>query len=169
MSGLRETLWRFGGSQLFSCLPHIAYPLRTNLLKLFGMQCGNRVRTRKGVTIDKPWNVTAGDLVVFGDHAIVRASEPITIGKRCVISQHATLITQVGDTTSAGKTKRMAPITIEDDVWVATDAVVMPGSHIESGVVVGARGLVDGRLPGWTICTGEPAAPRTERVLYGNK
>ncbi len=160
-------LWKCIGSPLFAVIPHLAYPMRTNLLKLFGMKCGNRVRTRKGVTIDKPWNVTADDLVVFGDCATVRASEPITIGKRCVISQHATLITEVGDTSTAGETKRSAPITIEDDVWVAADAIVMPGSHIESGVVVGARGMVDGRLPKWTICTGEPAAPRTQRVLYG--
>ncbi|MBC8309362.1 MAG: hypothetical protein H8E83_02470 [Planctomycetes bacterium] len=132
------------------------------------MKCGRRVRTRKGVTIDKPWNVTAGDLVVFGDGATVRATEPIQIGKRCVISQYAMLITQAGDMETSGKTKLSAPITIEDDVWVATDAVVMPGSYIESGVVVGARGMVEGRLPRWTICTGEPATPRTDRVLYGN-
>jgi acetyltransferase-like isoleucine patch superfamily enzyme len=43
----------------------------------------------------------------------------------------------------------------------------MPNSHIESGVIVGARSLVDGNLPAWKICTGEPAEPRTERVLYG--
>ncbi len=131
------------------------------------MRCGRRVRTRKGVTFDKPWNVTAGDLVVFGDGAIIRASEPISIGKRCVISQYAMLLTQVGDVTSKGKTKKCAPVVIEDDVWIATDAVVLPGSFIESGVVVGARGMVDGKLPKWTICTGEPAAPRTTRVLYG--
>jgi putative colanic acid biosynthesis acetyltransferase WcaF len=147
--------------------PHIAHPVRTKLLQLFGMRCGRRVRTRKGVTIDKPWNVSADDLVVFGDGATVRASEPISIGKRCVISQYAMLLTQVGDVTSKGKTKKRAPITIEDDVWVATDAVVLPGSYIESGVVVGARGMVDGKLPKWTICTGEPATPRTTRVLYG--
>jgi putative colanic acid biosynthesis acetyltransferase WcaF len=165
----RQILWTYVGAPLFRVIPHLAHPVRTKLLKLFGMKCGNRVRTRKGVTIDKPWNVTADDLVIFGDGATVRASEPITIGKRCVISQHTMLITEVGDCSTAGKTKRSAPITIEDDVWVAADAIVMPGSHIESGVVVGARGMVDGRLPKWTICTGEPAAPRTDRVLYGQQ
>ena len=160
-------MWKFFGSPLFMMIPHLAYPLRTNILKLFGMKCGIRVRVRKGVTFDKPWNVTADDLVVFGDNAIVRAGEPIEIGKRCVISQNAILVTVVGDSQTSGNTKRRAAITIEDDVWIATDALVMPGSHIESGVVVGARAMVDGRLPNWTICTGEPAAPRTPRVLYG--
>jgi putative colanic acid biosynthesis acetyltransferase WcaF len=163
---IRPFLWKYFGAPLYAFIPHIAYPVRTNLLKLFGMKCGQRVRTRKGVTIDKPWNVTADDLVVFGDNSVIRAGEPIHIGKRCVISQYALLITVVGDTLTAGKTMRRAPIKIEDDVWVATDAVVMPGSHISSGVVVGARGMVDGQLPSWTICTGEPAEPRTSRVLY---
>ena len=160
-------MWKFFGSPLFMMIPHLAYSLRTNILKLFGMKCGTRVRVRKGVTFDKPWNVTADDLVVFGDNAIVRAGELIEIGKRCVISQNAILVTVVGDSQTSGNTKRRAAITIEDDVWIATDALVMPGSHIESGVVVGARAMVDGRLPNWTICTGEPAAPRTPRVLYG--
>jgi putative colanic acid biosynthesis acetyltransferase WcaF len=77
------------------------------------------------------------------------------------------LTTVTGDCETAGRTKRRGGITIEDDCWVATDTVVMPGSHIESGVVVGARSLVDGHLPKWKICIGEPAIPRTERVLYG--
>ena len=137
------------------------------LLKLFGMRCGKRVRTRRSVRIDQPWNLITGDLVIFGDGAIVHAGEPIQIGNRCVVSQYAMLTTVTGDCETAGRTKRRGGITIEDDCWVATDAVVMPSSHIESGVVVGARSLVEGRLPAWKICTGEPAEPRTERVLYG--
>jgi glycosyltransferase involved in cell wall biosynthesis len=76
------------------------------------------------------------------------------------------LLTSCGDVKTKGKTKRTGVITISEDCWVATDTVVMPNSYIESGVVVGARGYVDGRLPEWKICTGEPAVPRGDRVLY---
>jgi acetyltransferase-like isoleucine patch superfamily enzyme len=131
------------------------------------MKCGNRVRLRRSVTIDKPWNVTADDLVIFGDGAVVLAGEHITIGKRSVVSQYAMLITVAGDCSTAGVSKRRGEITIEDDCWVATDAVVMPNAHIENGTVVGARSLVEGALPSWKICTGEPAQPRGERELLG--
>lgn len=164
---MRAILWRTIGIALFSCTPHNAYVFRTTLLKLFGMKCGKRVRTRRSVQIDQPWNLVTGDLVIFGDGAVVCAGEPIRIGNRCVVSQYAMLTTVTGDCETAGRTELRGSITIEDDCWVATDAIVMPNSHIEPGVVVGARSLVDGALPAWKICTGEPAEPRTERVLYG--
>lgn len=130
------------------------------------MRCGRNVRVRRSVKIDKPWNITVGDLVIFGDGVIIKASEKIYIGKRSSISQYVMLLTTCGDVATSGKTERCGPITIEEDCWVATDTVVMPGSYIEQGVVVGARGVVDGRLPRWQICTGEPAVARAERVLY---
>jgi putative colanic acid biosynthesis acetyltransferase WcaF len=164
---LRPILWRTIGVTLFSCTPHNAYVFRTALLKLFGMKCGKRVRARRSVRIDQPWNLVTGDLVIFGDSAIVCAGEQIRIGNRCVVSQYAILTTVTGDCDTAGTSEHRGSITIEDDCWVATDSVVMPSSHIESGVVVGARSMVSGHLPAWRICTGEPAEPRTERVLYG--
>ncbi len=77
------------------------------------------------------------------------------------------LMTKQGDCKSKGNTNIVRSIHIEDDSWVAADTLVLPGSHLEQGVVVGARSLVDGRLPSWSICTGEPATKRTDRVLYG--
>ena len=167
MSPLRSILWTLVGQPLFYCSLHNAYFYRTLLLKLFGMKCGKRVRLRRNVHIDKPWNIVADDLVIFGEGAIVQASEQITIGKRSVISQYAMLLTVSGDCATAGKTKRKGAITIRPDCWIATDAVVMPNSCIEEGVIVGARSMVDGNLPKWKICTGEPAQPRLDRVLYG--
>jgi acetyltransferase-like isoleucine patch superfamily enzyme/glycosyltransferase involved in cell wall biosynthesis len=136
------------------------------LLRLFGTKCGRNVRVRRSVKIDKPWNLSIGDLVIFGDGVVVHASYPITIGKRSSISQYVMLLTRCGDPTTAGRTELKGNITVEADCWIATDTVVMPKAHIEQGVVVGARGLVDGRLPKWKICTGEPAVARAERVLY---
>jgi len=130
------------------------------------MKCGRNVRIRRSVKFNKPWNIAIDDLVIFGDGVIVDSTEPITVGKRSSISQYVMLLTTCGDAKSKGKTNRVGKITISEDCWVATDTVVMPNSHIESGVVVGARGLFDGRLPEWKICTGEPAVPRGDRVLY---
>ncbi len=167
MKRIKQLLWNTVGKILFRCTPHNAYAYRTSLLKLFGMKCGTRVRFRRNVHVDKPWNITADDLVIFGDCAIVNATAPIRIGKRCVVSQYAMLMTKQGDCKSKGRTNTVKSIVIEDDSWVAADSLVLPGAHIERGVVVGARSLVTGRLPSWSICTGEPAQKRTERVLYG--
>ena len=167
MRQFKKILWNTVGKTMFRLTPHNAYRYRTRLLKLFGMKCGKRVRFRRNVSIDKPWNITSGDLAIFGDCAIVNASAPIRVGKRCVVSQYAMLMTKQGDCQLKGNTNIVRSIHIEDDSWVAADTLVLPGSHLEQGVVVGARSLVDGRLPSWSICTGEPATKRTDRVLYG--
>ena len=168
MKYFRHMFWNVIGKRLFSFTPHNAYRYRTGLLKFAGMKCGKRVRARRNVQIDQPWNIVANDLTIFGDCVIVKSSSRLKIGKRCVISQYSMLLTEIGDTKTCGETKVEGPITIEDDCWVAADSVVLPHAHIESGVVVGARSLVEGRLPSWSICTGEPATKRTQRMLWGS-
>ena len=77
---------------------------------------------------------------------------------RCVISQYCSLLSSTHETSPT-------EIMIEDDCWVATDSLVLPGARLESGVVIGARAMVEGRIPGWQIATGERAVARRERVL----
>ncbi|MDP6601550.1 MAG: hypothetical protein QGH76_04565 [Phycisphaerales bacterium] len=156
-------LWPLVGRVVFFLTPQPAYPVRRGLLRLFGMSCGRRMRIRRSAWVTQPWNAAAGTLTVIGDGAFLDSREIIDIGARCVISQHAMLLTSIEGPGSA----RADAIHVEDDCWVAADTVVMPGAFLEQGVVVGARGLVDGRLPAWKICTGEPAAPRSPRTLHG--
>lgn len=132
------------------------------------MRFGRGVRFRRTVDIDCPWNIAVGDLTVIGDHAMLRATAPIVIGSRCVVSQYCLVLTEVRDPGVDGHPRTREAITIGDDCWVATDSLVLPGATLEPGVVVGARAMVKGRLPAWRIATGEPAVPRRERVLIEN-
>ena len=162
---LRALLWRTLGWPLFRCTVREWHRPRLLLLKLFGAHVTPRTRILRTVRIDRPWNVTAGDLTVLGQHAVLRARRPITIGDRCVVSQFVVLTTERRDHRAKGYPKVTAPITIADDVWVAADTLVLPGATIGPGAVVGARALVEGELPAWMIATGEPAVPRRPRVL----
>ena len=72
MNSLRGIIWVALGKPLFLCTPHNAYLYRRLILRLFGMKCGRNVRIRRSVKIDNPWNLTVGDLVIFGDGAITR-------------------------------------------------------------------------------------------------
>ena len=164
---IRAMLWNKIGSRFFACTPQNAYAFRTLMLKFFGMKCGLRVRVRRNVFIDKPWNVVADDLVIFGDRSIINATAQIRIGKRSVISQYAMLMTKVGSVSKSGLANTVGSINIEADCWIATDTLVLPNASVKTGTVVGARSIVQGQLPSWSICTGEPAVVRTSRVLYG--
>jgi putative colanic acid biosynthesis acetyltransferase WcaF len=162
---LRSLLWRGVGRFLFRWTFRTWYGPRRLILKLFGTCLTPRTKFRRTVRVDRPWNLSAGTLTVVADDVILRARLPIAIGDRCVISQLAVLTTERRDQDAAGFPTVAAPITIEDDVWIATDTLVLPGSRVGAGTVVGARALVDGELPGWMIATGEPAVPRAPRTL----
>jgi acetyltransferase-like isoleucine patch superfamily enzyme len=49
-------------------------------------------------------------------------------------------------------------IVIGDDVWIGTEAFIMPGVNIGKGAIVGARAVVTQDVPPYAIVTGNPAA-----------
>ncbi|MBT8487103.1 MAG: colanic acid biosynthesis acetyltransferase WcaF [Phycisphaerales bacterium] len=161
----RRWLWRTIGRPLFPLTPHNAYAMRRFLLRLGGAKLARTAKFRRTVRLDRPWNVRADDLAMLGDGVVVCAVAPIRIGKRCVISQYTKLLTCVRDHRAVGFPLHAAPITIEADCWIATDTLVMPGASLRRGSVVGARGMVQGEIPPWTVAVGEPAVPRHRREL----
>jgi acetyltransferase-like isoleucine patch superfamily enzyme len=48
-------------------------------------------------------------------------------------------------------------VTIGNDVWIATNAVIMSGVRIGDGVVIGAYSIVTKDVPPYTIVAGNPA------------
>ena len=48
-------------------------------------------------------------------------------------------------------------IVIGDDVWIGTEAFIMPGVNIGKGAIVGARAVVTQDVPPYAIVTGNPA------------
>jgi putative colanic acid biosynthesis acetyltransferase WcaF len=142
--------------------PHPAYGFRRWLLRRFGMEVAPTVKIRRSVHVDRPWNVRAGELTIIGDDACILAAEPVTIGARCVVSQLAVLATVALGRGAAGGPER-APVTLEDDAWVASDVLVLPGSTVRRGAVVGARGTVEGEIPAWRVAVGRPAVARGTR------
>lgn len=155
VSPFKRWLWGAVGRRAFAWSPHTAHKFRRRLLRFFGADLTGTVKIRRSVKIDRPWNLSARHLAIFGDHAALRLCEPISVGERCVISQHAILATEMLDP-ATGETVG-GPITVGDDCWVAADALVLPGTTIHAGTVVGARAMVERDLPGWTVAVGQPA------------
>lgn len=50
-----------------------------------------------------------------------------------------------------------APVTIEDNVWVGFDAVILPGVTIGRGSIIGCKTIVRADVEPYTIVAGDPA------------
>jgi acetyltransferase-like isoleucine patch superfamily enzyme len=49
------------------------------------------------------------------------------------------------------------PVVIEDDVWIGTGAIILPGVKIGIGAVVGAGSVVTKDVPNFAVVFGHPA------------
>jgi acetyltransferase-like isoleucine patch superfamily enzyme len=57
------------------------------------------------------------------------------------------------------------PITVEDNVWIATGAMILPGVTIGEGAVVAAGAVVTKDVEPWTVVGGNPARFIKKREL----
>lgn len=161
----RRLFWRAIGRHVFAWTPHTAHRVRRAILTLSGARLSGMVKIRRSVKIDRPWHLRAHHLSIFGDHAALRLSRPLSVGERAVVSQLAIVTTEMLDP-ATGRTVS-APCTIEDDAWLATEAVMLPGATLGAGSVVGARCLVHPftRTPDWMVCVGQPVRALKARVF----
>lgn len=161
---LRVWLWRTLGCRLFTVTFHNWYGTRRWILTAFGCQIAKSARVRPTARISRPWNLTIGEQSSIGDKAVIDSTAHVTLGRRCSISQYAHVATSTQDPTKPGCPRVIAPITLKDDSWLATDVYVAPGVTIGPDTVVGARSSVFSDLPPATICAGDNARPLGPRV-----
>jgi len=130
----RRWLTSDGGLDI-SELVHIRYPA--------GLRCG------RGVSIGRLAQLTATEGVTLGDDVII-GPQVIVVSNNHVWSDPTRTIRSQG--------LEGAPITIERDVWVGGQAVILAGVTIGEGSVVAAGAVVTRDIPPWSIVTGVPGA-----------
>ncbi len=116
--------------------------LRVAVLRAFGAEIGRDVVFRHRVRVHWPWKLRVGDGSWVGEGVWILNLERVDIGSNVCISQEVLLCTGSHDRESPTFEFDNAPITVGDDVWVATRATVLRGCVIGNGAVVGATALV---------------------------
>jgi putative colanic acid biosynthesis acetyltransferase WcaF len=158
-------LWWLVQALIIKPLPQICYPLRRVLLRAFGAKIGNGVLIRPRVEITYPWKLTVGDYSWIGDDVTLYSLGQISIGAHTVISQDSYVCAADHDYSDVAFRIRERPITIGDQVWIASDVWVGPGVSIADGAVVGARSTVTSDLPAGMVCMGTPCRPVKPRRI----
>lgn len=154
---LLRITWFIVNATLFRCLPTkwLQAPRRA-LLRLFGAKIHPQAHVYASVKIFAPWNLSL-DRCLIGPKVIIYNKAPIRIGRDTIVSQRTTLCTASHDISSAMMDLVARPITLGDNVWVASEAFVGPGVELGEGTVVGARAAVFKSVEPWTVVGGNPA------------
>jgi maltose O-acetyltransferase len=104
------------------------------------------------------WNVCFGqrNIINFGCFFDGRVY-PIRTGNDVSIGPEAMILSMGHDPQSAIFSSTGGDVTIDDHVWIATRAVILPGVHLGQGAVVTKD------VPPYTIVAGVPARPVGKR------
>jgi putative colanic acid biosynthesis acetyltransferase WcaF len=124
---------------------------------MFGAQIGHDVHIHPTVRIAVPWNLSIGDAVAVGDHAILYSLGRITLGPSVSVSQYAHLCAGTHDYRRRDLPLLKPPITVSEGAWICAEAFVGPRVVVGPFAIVGARAVVTRDVEAWTIMQGNPA------------
>lgn len=99
--------------------------------------------------------------ISIGNYVMASWGSVITddfFGENLTIEQRAILL----ERSSESEFRQMpfstsSPVTIEDNVWIGFDSVVLPGTFIGRGSIIGSKTIVSGHIPEYSVVVGNPA------------
>jgi virginiamycin A acetyltransferase len=104
-----------------------------------------------------------------------QADEKLIIGKFCSIAHGAQFISNIANHPMDGFSTypfavlwadkagydydypKKGPLIIGNDVWIGTEATILPGVRIGDGAIIGAKSVITKNVPPYTIMAGNPA------------
>lgn len=105
-------------------------------------------------------SISIGAWTTVGHCTFIFAMDSITIGRDCLIAPFCYLIdSEHGIELGAPireQPMRAKPISVGDNVWLGTGAVVTSGVNIGDGAVIGARTVVTQDVPANAVVVGVP-------------
>lgn len=85
------------------------------------------------------------------------------LGDYVAVSPEALLLSAGHEPDSPDFLGDLRTTSIASRAWIASRAIVLPGSRIGEGAIVGAGSVVHGDVPPWTIVAGSPAIAIRQR------
>ncbi len=94
----------------------------------------------------------------------------VVIGACCMIGSHVAISSLTHDYTHSKMSETVVAkaVCIDDDVWIGSHAVIMPGTTIGKGSVAGAGSVVTRDVPPYAIVHGVPATIQGYREMPPN-
>jgi len=171
---LRSVIYRFCQSRLFRFLvgeftPMYRRAYNQQLTQKLG-SCGTDVEVRYPVTIEQPECVHVGNRVSIVAYTHIWGAGGVTIGNGVAIATHVAITSVTHDYTQEDwfSSTIFKPVVIEDNVWIGSNAVILPGVTVGEGAVIGAGAVVTRNVAPRSIVAGVPAREIRKRHVQNS-
>jgi acetyltransferase-like isoleucine patch superfamily enzyme len=127
--------------------------------ELTGKQVGDSFYLIPPFYADYGLNISVGRSVHIGYDCMFTGHAAIDIADEVMIAPRVSLVTAAHPVDPGERRAYITakPITIEQNVWIGTGAMVLGGVRIGAGSVVGAGAVVTRDIPARTVVAGNPA------------
>lgn len=137
-----------------------ARPLRRWTSQALFKHAGKNINIEKGAYFGDGWQIEIGDNSGIGINCQVCG--PVKIGDNVMMGPEVVILTK------NHKFERLdipmlrqgyyppKPVSIENDVWIGTRAIILPGVTIGKGAIIGAGTVVTKDVPEYSIVCGNP-------------
>ena len=138
-----------------------ARAVRRVLCRPLFTQMGREVNVERGAFFGDGTNIRIGNRSGLGINS--RIYGPVFIGDHVMMGPDVMILTSnhrydrldIPMIDQGGTDHR--PVTIEDDVWIGSRTIILPGVRVGSGAVIGAGSVVTKDVPPYGIVAGNPA------------
>jgi maltose O-acetyltransferase len=131
--------------------------------KIIGIPIGKKSIIWCGNKFNDISQLEVGENVIVGPSNVFLIRGGLAIGDNVNLSGFSFFISQEHDVNDPFGHTTLSKIVIEDDVWVATHSIILPGVRVGRGAVIAAGSLVTKDVPAYTVVAGNPAKPIRKR------
>ncbi len=137
------------------------------------MVMGENVMIEEHVCIKYPERMSIGSNSLLGRGTMIQASGHVEIGRDVLIGPFVKIwssdhVFDSLDIPIHRQGHAYAKVSIEDDVWIGTNAIVVKGVRIEKSAVVSAGAIVTKDVPKHAVVAGNPAKTIKYRMIKGS-
>ena len=164
-NAFKRLLWHYVNSFFFKTGLFPVYGLKIFLLRAFGAKLGKNIAIKPYVNIKYPWNLVIGDNAWIGEDVWLDSLVLISIGANACISQGATVLTGSHNYKKNTFDLIVAPVTLEDGVWIGAGAIVNQGITAASHAVLTSGSVATKNLESYSVYQGNPAVKVRQRTI----
>lgn len=123
---------------------------------------GKKTYIWDNVHIDTPRNLIVGNNTSINRGSVINCASSVKIGNNVLIGPKVTIYSQNHNFNNPNllineQGYETKPVTIYDDVWIASNAVILPGVTIAKGTVVASGAVVTKNTEEFSVVAGVPA------------
>lgn len=161
MMSFKENIRVFFGGLFHFILRFIMWlpihPLRRVVLKIVMHKFDMSSSVFRNVDIRSPYRITIGSNSNINRQCVLDGRGCLYIGNNVDIAQQTNIWTEQHDYNSSSFATIRKSVVIEDYVWIASRATILPGVTIHKGAVVAAGSVVTKDVPSFAVVGGVPA------------